>query len=206
MSEVKLKKASNFATVASYPSNIKIYGQDKDEFIFLFLRESRVSLFFNFLLVLFLALIVFFIPFILNIVQKNLFDIGINFEEFIGSKFWVAFIFIWMSYTVSQFFNITLRWFYNINILTNKRFLDLDVVSLFQNNVDETNLFNIQDVKENQTNIIQSIFHMGEIEVVTASGSESTSYNLKNVYMPEKVRDFISDVVIKYKESVKNEN
>ena len=56
----------------------------------------------------------------------------------------------------------------------------------------------IEDAKESQAGIIQSLFNMGDLTILTASGG--TVFNLDNVPKAHKIRDFIQDVAVKIKD------
>jgi uncharacterized membrane protein YdbT with pleckstrin-like domain len=102
------------------------------------------------------------------------------------------------------YFNIFFRWFYNINVLTTNRLMDIDFLGIFFVRAEETSIADIEDVKDTQSGIIQSIFNMGNLEIFTASGV--TVFNLDNVPKSYKVRDFVMDVVVAERKKNKNHN
>jgi hypothetical protein len=195
--DTKFKAVSALATLASFPSNIGVYGQNQDERILLFVRKDKVILIFNLLI----QIIAFFMPFVLQMLLYFLndnfleqFKLKFDLDMFFTSKYWTAVLLLWAAYVLKGLYNIFFQWFYDINILTTNRFIDLDLINIFHNRLEETSILNIEDVRDMQSGIIQSLFHMGDLEVYTASGQ--TVFNLNDVPRSSKIRDFIMDVVL----------
>lgn len=192
----KMKRVSPMATLASFPSNICVDGQNPNEYILLFVREHKVILFIN----IFLYAIIMFLPQILRALisslDVNIFGSVLQTQAFFNTNWWILINIAWFSYVLTGFFNIFFRWFYNINILTTERFMDIDFEGIFANRIESAAIKDIEDAKDTQTGLLQSIFNMGDITILTASGG--TVFNLDNVPQAHKVRDFIMDVKIKF--------
>lgn len=190
------KYVPDLTSLASYPANFHVYGQNKNEIILLFIREKKVMLVLGLILRLFIYLLALLLPLILNfILNITIGDIYEGYlDDFFGSKYWYLIIVLWTAFMLRYVLNSFLHWFYNINILTNQRFMDINLAGIFNVRVEETDLLTIEDVKDSQSGILQSIFNMGSLEVLTASST--TRFNLENVDKSHKVRDFIMDVVI----------
>jgi uncharacterized membrane protein YdbT with pleckstrin-like domain len=190
-------------TLASFPSNIDIHGQNPNEHILLFVREHKIILALN----LFLYTLILFFPQILRwlllYIDQNILGSYLNLSSFFNSNWWTIIIIGWFSYVLTGYFNIFFHWFYNINMLSNQRFIDIDFVGIFDNKIETTSIREIQDVKDSQKGIFQSLFNMGDITVLTASGG--TVFSLNNVPKAHKVRDFIMDVKVKYDRESKND-
>lgn len=200
----RMKQVSGWASLASFPSNICVHGQNTNEYVLLFIREHKIILFFNLLL----YLIVFLIPYVLKAfishVDNDFLNNALGSDVFFSSKWWAIILVGWVAYMLTGFFNIFFHWFYNINIVTTEKFLDIDFETIFSNKVETASLIDIQDVKDVQNGIIQSTFNMGDIILLTASGG--TIFSLNNVPKAHKVRDFIVDVCTKVKQIKKNKN
>lgn len=188
------KKVSPLVTLASYPFNIHVHGKNEDEIILLFIREHKVTLFFDILLYSIVLFVPYFIRISLELLNKYLLGNTISFGNFFQSTFWIAGNVLWLAYALRGYFNIFFRWFYNINILTNNRLMDVDFIGIFSVRIEETSITSIEDVKDHQKGIIQSVFNMGDIEIFTASGK--TTFSLNNVPKAYKVRDFMMDVIV----------
>lgn len=196
----KFKNVSSMASLASFPCNIRVYGQNPDEFLLLFVRKDRIILIFNVLIQVLLFFFPFLLQFMLNVINDLIFQNAFNLATFFASNYWNAIILAWTAYILRGLYNIFFKWFYDINILTTNRFIDLDLINLFHHRLEETSILNIEDAKDTQKGIIQSIFNMGDLEVFTASGQ--TAFNLPNVPLSHKIRDFIMDVVVEERKKV----
>ncbi len=190
----QLKKVGGWTSLASFPSNICVDGQNKGEYILLFIREHKVILVINLLSYLIIFTLPFWIKEMVLYVDHSLLNNFFDVAAFFNTKWWTIILIGWVSYTLTGFFNIFFKWFYNINILTTERFIDIDFESIFSNHIESTPILEIQDVKDSQVGVLQSIFDMGNLTVLTASGG--TVFNLNNVPKAYKIRDFIMDVAI----------
>jgi uncharacterized membrane protein YdbT with pleckstrin-like domain len=188
------KKVSPLTSLASYPCNIRVHGQNNDEKILLFIREHRIILFFNLLFYSIILFVPFLIQLAVRLFDRYLFDNTINTTDLFESKYWLVFSILWFAYVLKGYINVFLKWFYNINILTDNRLMDIDFLGIFKVRTEEASVVDIEDVKETQSGIVQSIFNMGDLEVLTASGV--TAFNLDNVPKSHKIRDFMMDVVV----------
>lgn len=190
----KERVVNSLTSLASFPCNIKVYGQNPDEKILLFIREHKITLLSSAIGYLLLLLIPFFLEWTLKLLNSYSLNGLINMDKFFNTKYWYAILLVWLAYILRETFNAFFSWFYNINILTSNRFVDIDFINIFKIRVEETSIEDIEDVKDTQSGITQSIFDMGDVEVFTASGA--TVFNLNNVPKSHKIRDFIMDVVI----------
>ncbi len=171
-----------------------MYGQNPTERILLFIRESKVILTINLLFYTLALLMPLAIQWALTYTNSKFFGNYIDLNAIFSSTLWYALLLLWLAYMIKGYFNIFIKWFYNINILTNERFVDIDFINIFKVRVEETSVMDIEDVKDTQTGLLQSIFELGDLEIFTASGM--TTFNLNDVSKASKIRDFIMDVVI----------
>lgn len=199
-----MKKVSGWTSLASFPSNICVDGQNKHEKVLLFVREHKVTLFFNIFAYSIVLVMPFLIRFAITYLNNTLLEGFINISPFFNSNWWKIIIIVWFAYVFTGYFNIFFRWFYNINILTTERFVDIDFINIFENRVESAAITDVEDVKEEQAGLFQSIFNMGDLTLLTASGG--TAFSLDNVPKAHKIRDFIQDVAIKMKDKKGNSN
>jgi len=172
------------------PKTIRFENQNPDEKILLLVREHPAVFAWNALMTLFGV----FVPFVL-IWTYNFFSSKGYLAFTIDTQWWVVGIMLWYLYLLSNIFRRFISWFYNVNLMTNERFLDLDFSSFTDYRVKECSILKIQDAKDMHAGPWQMLFDMGDIVVHTAS--EDTRFELENVPNSSKVRDFIMDVVIK---------
>lgn len=201
---VSLNEVSGFESIVSFPKNIYLSDQNKEEVVLLLIRRHKITLFFNLLVNLLLLSFPFIIEFVLNSLNQNLFNSFLNLDIFFKSKWWSIVILCWIALILSYIFDTFYRWFYNINILTNEKFIDIDLESIFSSRVEVASLFDIQDAKDSQKGIIQSIFNMGDLVLLTASGA--TIFSLDNIPKAHIIRDFITDIIVKVKKLQMKEN
>lgn len=193
----RFRVVSSLTSLASFPSNITVFGQNHDERILLFIRKDKAVLIFNLVVQGISFLVPFLVQYLLYFLNNKFLlplNNSINLDAFFTSKYWTAIILLWVAYVLRGFYNIFFKWYYDLNIMTTNRFLDLDLIDLFHNRLEETSISKIEDVKDTQTGIIQSLFGMGDLEIFTASGQ--TVFSLQDVPRSNKIRDFIMDIVI----------
>lgn len=190
----KFKEVSGITSLASFPKNIKLDEQNNDEYILLFVRQHKVVLYVNLILQIFVFVLFVGCAFLINRLDSFFLNGVLQTKLFLESKYWWVVILCLVSFTLSNLFDTFYRWFYNVNILTTEKFIDIDLNSIFSSRVEAASLLDIEDAKDTQNGIIHTIFNMGNVTVLTASGG--TVFSLDNVPRAHKVRDFIMDTVI----------
>lgn len=195
----RMKKVNPFTSLASFPMNIRIHDQNGDEYMLLFIREHKIILFINVLIYSIVAFTPFIARWLFIWTDENILNNFFGMENLfrLYNDGWRIFLIMWFSFILTGFFNIFFKWFYNINTLTNQRFLDIDFISIFEIRVESATVKDIEDIKDTQNGILQSIFNMGDLTMLTASGG--TEFNLDNVPKAHRIRDFIMDVAIQVK-------
>lgn len=195
------KRVNPLTSLASFPLNISVNGQNTDESILLFVREHKIILFGDLLLYTLILFLPSFIRILVTYLDSNFLSKSITNTNFFESKWWTVINITWFAYVFTGYFNIFFKWFYNINILTTERFMDIDFLGIFSNRIESASIVDIEDIKDSQKGLLQSIFNMGDLTLLTASGA--TEFSLANVPKAYKVRDFIQDVMIQVKEKRK---
>ncbi len=190
-----MRRVNPFATIASFPSNVCVDGQNPNEYVLLFVREHKVILLINLILYTFILFLPQILKSLLTYLDINIFGSFIGINNFFNTNWWTIINIGWLAYVLTGYFNIFFKWFYNINILTNERFVDIDFEGIFDNRIESAMVKDIEDAKDTQSGLLQTIFDMGDISILTASGG--TVFSLSNVPKSYKVRDFIMDVKLK---------
>lgn len=149
-----------FATFIERPSDIHFKGQHSEEEIVLLLRRHWITNV-GWLLISFILLIlpIIGIPFV-NIADLIPLNIPLRFI-LVGFAFWYLGTF---GYIILNF----LFWFYNVNIVTTERIIDVDFIYLLYNEISSTVISKIEDVTYNRGGLIRSIFDYGNVFVQTA--------------------------------------
>lgn len=91
---------------------------------------------------------------------------------------------------LSYSFIIWTNWYLDIWIITEKRILDIQQISLFSRNVSEVRLDHVQDITVEVKGIIATFLSFGRLQVQSAG--EAREFYIKDVRLPYNARDTIS--------------
>ena len=154
------------------PIGIYFANQQQNEVILLFLRKHPITQVGWILASLILIVTPFFLfPFIQAVF------IGLSaFPPVFGlvaSLLWylITFVFIFIKFIL---------WYYNVNIITNRRIIDIDFPYLLVQEQTETDISHIEDVTEKRAGALSTIFDYGDVFVQTAG----TEVNIEFLRVP----------------------
>lgn len=99
---------------------------------------------------------------------------------------WYLFVF---GFVIVNF----LDWFFNVDLITNKRLVDMDYLNLLFFKSSETNYSKIEDVSYHVSGLIQATFNYGDVSFQTAGTEEN--FDLTQVPNPSGVHDLITDLM-----------
>lgn len=152
--------ARMFSTFVEHPRGIHFRGQYSQEEILLFLRRHWITNM-GWLIVSFLLLIIpiFGLPFI---------DIIDFIPPTIPFGYLVVAFSLWYLVTFGYMLLNFLFWFYNVNIITSQRIVDVDFIYLLYNEISSTVIPNVQDVTYKRAGLFGSLFDFGNVFVQTA--------------------------------------
>lgn len=91
-------------------------------------------------------------------------------------------------------------WFFNVDLITNKRLVDMDYVNLLFFKSSETNYSKIEDVSYHVSGLLQVSFNYGDVSFQTAGTEEN--FDLTEVPNPAGVHDLITDLMTKSIDSI----
>lgn len=188
-----------FSDLVFKPKSIRFEHQNDDEHLLMLVREHVVVLFSRMFSTLLLAIV----PFLLLWVYRFLQSRGIAIFD-ISTNWWLVAVVLWYMLLIVSVFKQFIDWFYNVNIMTTQRFIDLDFKTFSGYHVKETPLMKIQDASDTHGGPWQMIFDMGNLTIYTAS--DKTTFQLPNVPASSQVRDFVMDTVIAYTDQFKSED
>lgn len=144
------------------PRHIHFATQAKNEFVILFLRKHPITQIPWILSALIIAVLpIFLIPLIENLFMLT---IPLNYTTIL-----IAF---WYLVTFSFMYVNFILWYYNVNLVTNERVVDIDFVYLLVQEVAATRITQIEDVTYRRVGVISTLFDYGNVYVQTA-GAES---------------------------------
>ncbi|MBP6922155.1 PH domain-containing protein [Candidatus Dojkabacteria bacterium] len=163
-----------------FPRNTSFLGKEDDESVVLILRKHWQFLLPTILECIFLLLL----PFILSLIIPNLPNRGL----FVFSLFLVSLL-ISLSLLIYRY----VRWFYNVNIITDQRVIDMDFETLFSHKTTEARLEKVEDITFKQIGILSNLFDIGSIYIQTAGAKSEIEF--KGIHNPKQVQDILSDLL-----------
>lgn len=84
-------------------------------------------------------------------------------------------------------------WFFNVDLITNKRLVDMDFINLLFFKSSETNYSKIEDVSYHVSGLLAAAFNYGDVFFQTAGTQEN--FDLRAVPNPAGVHDLITDLM-----------
>ncbi|MBI4036548.1 hypothetical protein HY386_01545 [Candidatus Daviesbacteria bacterium] len=173
-----------FPSYLENPRNCRFQGQDSDEVIILLLRAHPIT---NLSWII-PAVLVFLLPFFLP--QLALY-LGFNLFTSLPDTFLSSFLIINYLLVLVIVFEGFLGWYFNVNILTNKKLVDIDFHSLLFSGMDITLLASVQEANPKVAGLMGVIFHFGDVMVQTAGARVEIDF--PRVPNPNRVADIIMD-------------
>jgi hypothetical protein len=168
-----------FSAFALHPHRLRYEAQEADEKIILFLRRHFFTNVGWILATFCLILVPFF--------AYSFFDFG-----FIPLGFRVMGIIGWYLLTFAFGFERFLSWFFNVNIVTDQRIIDVNFPSILYKDISETKLENVQDISSKTGGFVRSFLNYGDVMIQTAGALPEL--NFEAVPHPDKVAEVINDL------------
>lgn len=164
---------------------LRLPYQEKDEKILLVLRRIWIIFFRHLLFVLFL----FVLPFIVYLLVLNFAPEVLEavFFKVLGPFFGLYCLFILLFGLISW-----INYYFDVWVITNKRIINVEQISLFERVTSETRLYRIQDITVEVRGFFPSVFHFGNVYVQTAG--ERPRFAFEQIRHPYRVRKLISDL------------
>ncbi len=163
-----------------HPINLRYEFQEKDEKIVLFLRRH----FFTNVGWLIATFCLAFIPF---------FAFGLFSFNFIPLSFRFIGVIAWYLVTFAFAFERFLSWFFNVNIVTDRRIIDVNFPSILYKDISEAKLDNIQDVSSKTGGFARSFLNYGDVLIQTAGTLPELTFEA--IPFPDKAAEIINDLI-----------
>lgn len=154
------------------PVDVKFENQEQGEKIILLLRKhwiTNLTWIIPAILLLFAPLALRFFPLL----------------DFLPLRYQMMAIILWYLLVIAFIFEEFLTWFFDVNIITNKRVVDIDFYNLVYKEVSEAQIERIQDVTFNMGGVIRVLFGFGDVLIQTAG--TLTNFEFKAVPRPSQV-------------------
>ena len=176
-----MKKAFGFLTAfAVRPSRIRYEAQEKDEKIVLFLRRHFFTNVGWIVATFCLALVPIFAFSFFS------FDFIPLSYRFLGVLGWYMVVF---AYAFERF----LSWFFNVNIVTDQRIIDVNFPSILYKDISECKIDNIEDISSKTGGFIRSFLNYGDVLIQTAGTLPELTFEA--IPFPDKAAEIISDLI-----------
>jgi hypothetical protein len=179
-STLKELRSRNSNSFRSFPRNFSFSGKERDENIVLVIRSHWIIYFPQ------IAMGLFFLLF------PSLIFLSISNTE--GSiTFFIGMTIVAIMISVTLFLYVFLRWYYNVDIITDKRVLDLDFHSVISHSLAEARLDKIVDITHKQMGIVGSLFDIGTIHIQTAGTVAEIDFS--KIPRPRDVQDILYELL-----------
>jgi len=157
-----------FASFVHRPRGLRFETQIKDEDIILLLRRHPITqiswVFISIALVLTPLLLV---PLIL--------ELGVL-PSFIAFNLIVYTLIIWYLSTFGYAFMRFLLWFYDVDLVTNQRLVDIEFPSLLSKEETATRITQIEDITFRRTGFVRTTFNFGDVFIQTAGAKPNIDF------------------------------
>jgi len=164
----------------SFPKGLTFHGKEKDENIILVVRSHWI-VYVPFISAAFLIIL---FPLLFGFMMSGLTNNIVLFLALFISCLTIALTIIIYGFV---------RWFYNVNIITDQRIIDLDFTSVVSHSLAEARLEKIEDITHKQPGVIGSLFDVGTVYFQTAGATPEIEFN--NIPRPRDVQDILYDLL-----------
>lgn len=120
--------------------------------------------------------------------------------NFLPARFQFIGLISWYLLTFAFLLENFLSWYFNVNIITDERIIDIDFYSLMYKEISDAELEAIQDVTVKQGGFIHSIFNYGDVYIQTAA--EIPEFEFLSVSNPIKVQKILQLMRLEEKQEV----
>lgn len=161
-----LRRSTNpLAAFCAKPYKTNFATQDPEEKVLLILRKHPVTQ----------------VPWILfvivGIIMPSFIDPG-AFLDFLPIKLQIASTIAWYMAVLIFGIESFLSWYYNVNIITDERVIDIDFTSLMFRNVTSAQLGKVEDVTSTAYGFMGTVFDYGDIRIQTAGAEVDIVFDL----------------------------
>jgi hypothetical protein len=172
---------SPFSSYCFYPDKLSYSNLDDGEQIILLLRKHPIT-----------NLPWFLVSFLMVIAPSFFFLIP--FFEDLPSGYGLIIVLSWYLVTTAYTIEKFLSWFFNIDVITDERIMDIHFVNLMYREITEARLDQIQEITVKPASGIYSFFHFGSVSVQTAA--EKPRLEFAHIPKPEKVAKILRELVV----------
>lgn len=165
-----------------YPHRVEFINQAPNETVVLIVRRHVIT---NIGWILVAAAIAF-LPYILKVLPLF---------SFLPSSYQMIIDLIFYLLALTVVLQGFLSWFFSVNIVTNKRVIDVDFVNLIYRKISDAELTHIEDATVTMGSVVRTLFDYSDVQIQTAAEIEEIEFEA--VPHPDKVAKILSELRIR---------
>lgn len=169
------------AAFSYFPDRLKFINKDPEEKVILLLRRHPVTTVRWILSAFFMLIAPSFLPFFV-------------FFGAVPPRFQIVFALMWYLLTTAYVFEKFLSWYFNVNIVTDERIIEVDFIHLVYREITDANIDQIQDVTVEMGSAIRTIFNYGDIVIQTAA--QIPKIKFEAIPQPDRVAKILRELRI----------
>jgi uncharacterized membrane protein YdbT with pleckstrin-like domain len=163
-------------TIITFP------GKESDEQIFIYVRRHPIAFLPIFMTILLMTILGLVMIYFIGLLSGGAFSS--NSELFLSS----GFLLFMALFTLIEFFDF----YFDLHIVTDRRIIDIDQEKLFNRNVGELLLDDVQDVDAKVKGIFATLFDFGDVGIQTAGAKPN--FVFEQIPHPKEVAAIILDL------------
>ena len=113
--------------------------------------------------------------------------------SFLPSNYQIVAVLGWYLVTTAFILENFLSWFFNVNLITDERIVDIDFHNLIYKEVSDAKIDKIQDTTYNMGGVARTMFNYGDVFIQTAA--EVPTFEYLAVPQPDKVVKILKDLM-----------
>ena len=118
----------------------------------------------------------------------------VPFFHFFPDRFQIIMIVLWYLLAIAYLLEHFLSWYYNVQIITDERIVDVDFHSLLYKEVSDTKIENVQDVTFVMGGALRALLNYGTVYIQTAG--ERREFDFEDVPHPNRVAKIINELLL----------
>ncbi len=178
-----------FTSYCENPDDITFQNQEDGEKVLLFIRKDFIT---N-LPWLIAGFVFLFLPVVAAIVLSS-----IHISLPVGQNYIFVFVIFYYLLLVTFIFISFISWYFNLDLVTDRRIVDIDFEGIVYKNIAATKLTLVQDVSYQQAGVFRTIFDYGNVLVQTAGTIDN--FTFESVPRPEDAVHVVENLIGKRNE------
>ena len=118
----------------------------------------------------------------------------VPFFHLFPERFQIVLMILWYLVAVAFFLEHFLSWYFNVQLITDERIVDVDFYSLLYKEVSDTKIENVQDVTFVMGGALRALLNYGTVYIQTAG--ERREFDFEDVPHPNRVAKIINELLL----------